>query len=633
MNSWGFALTGGLMVLTILVSLYARSSSASTTEFYLANRRVGFLTNASAICGDYFSAASFLGVAGAVYASGLDGLWFGAGFGAAFVPMVIFFASPVRRFGEYTVPDFLAVRFQSSAARIAGFLAVQAIALFYLTPQMVGAGSTWQILVGRGFLGLSPYATGVVASTLVMMVYVGIGGMKGTTWNQMFQFWVLVSAMALVAGLGLAYGFSYSRALADISRGPLTAPAAFRVADLTRTDPATGRSAAGEARGVMSREYWDTKIAPKLGDPDETVVVLMPQISRLTGQPVRFVEPGQSYGLVDQFSAILTMVIGASGLPHILNRYYTNPSGRAARTTTVYVLVFTTIFYLLASTAGVIGRSLIPVLSRGTFGPFGSPGPFGPAGPESLAASIGMVDGVLVKPDAVLPFLGQSLGGGIGLGYVAAGAFSAMFSTIGGLLIASAASWGHDLYEQYIDPRAPEWKKVAVGRAAVFFMSLVALALGLIVPKIGLTRAYQASIALMVTWAFAVAGGTFVPVLLTSIWWKRTTLRGALAGMAVGGGGSITMILLNVLRTTGAITPGSLAYQIGGLTFPTIITFPAALLTIAAVSCLDPALPSNVDEIWVRIHGTAKERQERRLEMANGRSTSNRTNGSGSKWI
>lgn len=596
------AVTVAVMAATVAIAWYARRYSGSTLEFYLAGRTVNVFTNASAICGDYFSAASFLGVAGAVYASGMDGLWFGIGFAAGFVPVLLFLASPLRRFGEYTLPDFLAARFRSDAARLAGVAMVQLIALFYLAPQMVGAGTIWELLVGKGLPGLSPYATGVVVTALVMIVYTAVGGMRGTTWNQAVQFWIMVWAVAVLLLLGLLTGYSYSRALRDVSSGPLVSPETWRVADLLRPDPRTGQRPADRARAVMSEAYWSRHVAPRLGDPAAEVTVLMPQESRVRpGEPAVFNRPGHLYGPLDQVSVVLTLVLGTAGLPHVIMRYYTNPSGPVARWTTVYVLLFTSGFYLLASMIGVVARALTPRLATAGAG----------------AVPFQVVDGLLAYPDQVMPFLAQSLGGSLVLGHVAAGAFAAMFSTIGGLLMASAASWGHDLYEQYIRPDAPEHLRVAVGKAAVVGMAAVALLLGLAVPRVALTRAFPAVIALMVTWAFSVSASGLVPVLITSVWWRGITLKGALAGMLAGGGGAVTLLALNVLRVLGSLPSHPWLDLLGQVTFPTLFTVPLAFATIFLVSFLDRRnIPDNLDEVWLRVHGTARERQERLLMRA-----------------
>jgi cation/acetate symporter len=212
--------------------------------------------------------------------------------------------------------------------------------------------------------------------------------------------------------------------------------------------------------------------------------------------------------------------------------------------------------------------------------------------------------------------MGKLLFGEFGLGYVAAGAFAAMFSTVGGLLIASAASWGHDIYENYINPNAPEWKKVLVGKIAVVLMSLFSLLVGLGIPAIGLDKAYPSLIAMMVTWAFAVSGGAFVPMLLSSIWWKKTTRNGAIAGMIVGGGGSIFFIIMNILKETGVFAPGSIGATIGALNFPSIFVVPLSFLTIYLVSIADKnKMPVYVNNIWARIHGSDELSERVRLQM------------------
>lgn len=410
--------------------------------------------------------------------------------------------------------------------------------------------------------------------------------MRGTTWNQLIQFWVLFTALLVIIALAVAYGFSYASALRDLDSRPLTAPAVYRVRDLP----------AAEAKAVMSPAYWEAKVEPLLSDPDAQVTVLMPVRSKLTGEEMRFSEPGARYNALTLLSIVLTLILGTSGLPHIMNRFFTNRSGAIARTTTVYVLGLVGAFYICAAAVGVIGRRMGPELLARTLDP------------HFLKLA---VDGVLVYSDTIVPFLGQSLGGNFGLGYVAAGAFAAAFSTMGGLLMASAASWGHDLYEQYINPGAPEWRRVAVGKAAVVVMALVALLLGLAIPDSGLTSAYPAVIALMVTWAFGVAGGAFFPVLLTAIWWRRVTLKGTMAGMVIGGGGAVLIILATVLDATWGGAPAAVT-ALARLTFPAVVTVPLAFLAIWLVSLWDRELPTNLDEIWVRIHGTARERTEER---------------------
>jgi cation/acetate symporter len=591
-----------LLFITVAISFYTRRFTRTTVDFYLAGRKVGFFTNASAICGDYFSAASFLGVAAAAYASGLDGVWYGTGFGAGFIPVVLFLASPLRRFGEYTIPDYLYARFgNKDIARIIGIIMVQMISIFYLAPQMYGAGTTWQVLVGAGMFGLDPYTTGVIVVVVVMAFYVALGGMKGTTWNQMIQFWVLFTAMALVVAGGFLNGFSYPKHLKEVSKGVLLNTKVMTVKEATTPDPKTGIAPIEAAKEVMSKEAYEAALKTvKEGKPDDKVVLILKQKNKLHPERImKFNEPGHRYTWFDQFSMVLALVLGTSGLPHIMNRYYTNPSGKAARMTTVWVLAFVASFYIMAAIAGLLGRYFLTNAFL-----------TGKVDPTGVA-----VDGLLIKTDQLMPLLGKLFFGQFGLGYVVAGAFAAMWSTIGGLLMASAASWGHDLYENYINPNAPEWKKVAVGKTAVVLMSLFSLIVGLAIPYYGLDKAYPSLIAMMVTWAFSVSASAFVPTLVISMWWKRTTLRGALAGMALGGFGAVFFIFMNILKETKMVAPDSIWGFLGSLTFPVAITVPLGVLAIVIVSILDKNIPHNVEEIWMRIHGTAKERKERALGL------------------
>jgi cation/acetate symporter len=599
MNTLAIVLVVVLILFTIALSIFSRRFTRTTADFYLAGRKVGSFSNASAISGDYLSAASFLGVAGAVYASGLDGVWYAAGFAGGFMVVVLFIASALRRFGEYTVADFAYGRFGSDRIRLITVLAVLLTSLFYMAPQMFGAGTTWQVLVGKGILGMDPYTSGVVVVAAIMALYVGLGGMKGTTLNQIFQFWWLFFAMFMVVAFAFGHGFSYPKALADASKEPIVDTKALTVAELTTPNPATGKTPLEAAKTVMTPEEY-AKVEEFVASKKEgKIPVALPSKNKLHElRAMLFREPGHRYNAFDQFSMVLALVLGTAGLPHILNRYYTNPSGSAARRSTFWVLVFIGLFYIMAPIAGLAGLGYIKEhLANG----------------GTIAAA--NVHGHLVKPDQVMPTLANLLGGQALLGVVSAGAFAAMFSTIGGLLIASASAVGHDVYEKYINPNASEAKRVLVGRIAVLVFAGLALMIGLAIPKFGLDQAYPALIAMMVTWAFSVGASAFVPMLLTGIWWKGTTERGATAGIFVGLGSSIAFIFLNILQTLGKIPKEGAIGFLGSLTFPVLFTFPLALLTIIVVSKLDGQLPKNVDEIWMRIHGTAHERHERDLGL------------------
>ncbi|MDY7088739.1 MAG: cation acetate symporter [Actinomycetota bacterium] len=547
MNSASLAALAAVLVVVTGLAVVIRPHGASTLDFYLAGRRVGVVTNACAICGDYFSAASFLGVAAAVYVSGVDGVWYAVGFAAGFVPVLLFFAAPLRRFGEFSIPDFLGRRLASERVRLVAVGVVQLIILSYLVPQAVGSGITWELLVGRGVAGLSPYATGVLFSTVAITGLVAFGGMRGTTWTQAVQFLLLLTALVWLAVAVLGSGFSYGGAVADLSAEPLTA-------------------------AVHTDDGWRLAIEQNRVDDDGTAA---------------FNEPGARYGRLGQFALIIALVLGTAGLPHVMNRYFTSPTGTAARMTTVWVLGLAGIFYALAVMLGTAARALIPAAVED----------------NAWLANL-TVDGVLRVPEHALPVLGRIYGGGAGLGVVAAGALVAVMSTIAGLLLASAASWGHDVYERHLNPRATQRQAVRAGRATVVVVAFASAGFALALQPESLVAVLPSIVATMVTWAFALAGSALTPVFLLAIWWRGTTAAGATAGMAGGAAVALTMFAAGTL--VGDRGVGEL------LLTPTLIAAPvAAALTVLVSRRTAP--PPDVDRMWLTLHGTAADRHAERL--------------------
>lgn len=540
------ALTGLLLSVAVL-ALVLRPRRASTLEFYLAGQRVGVATNACAICGDYFSAASFLGVAAAVYVSGLDGVWYATGFAAGFVPVLLFVAAPLRRFGEFSIPDFLGRRLDSDRVRLISVTVVQLIILSYLVPQAVGSGITWELLVGSGIAGMTPYATGVVVSTVVITALVVLGGMRGTTWTQAVQFLLLLAAFVWLAVVVLGSGFSYPQAVGELDATPLANP--------TQVDG-----------------QWQLEPAP----------------SRLDGsEPAQFSQPGGRYGPLGQLTLMVTLVMGTAGLPHIMNRYFTSPTGTAARMTTVWVLGLAGLFYTLAVLLGTAARSLIADAVPGR--------------PWLGELTVG---GVLKVPEHAPLVLGRLFGGDAGLAFIAVGALIAVMSTIAGLLLASAASWGHDVYERHINPRATQQQAVWAGRAAVIVVAVLSAGLALGLRPDSLTALFPSIVATMVTWAFALAGSALAPVFILSIWWRGVTARGAGAGMVTGAVVAIGMFALGIVLDDGGVGEVLLT--------PTIVAAPLATAVTVAVSRRS-APPADLDRLWLRLHGTAADRRAARL--------------------
>jgi len=515
-----------VVVVVLGVSVATRPRHSSTVDFYLAGQRVGVLTNSWAICGDYLSAASFLGVAAAVYVSGLDGAWYAVGFAAGFVPVLLFVAAPLRRFGEFSLADFLGRRLESDRVRLGAVSVVQLVILCYLIPQSVGGGITWELLVGHGLFGLSPYATGVLLSTAVIAVVVAFGGMRGTTWNQAVQFLLLFAALLWLAVMVTADGFQFGD-----------------VAPLHREQAPDGPAVAGG--------------------------------------------PGVREGRIGQVALVVTLALGTAGLPHVMNRYFTSPTGRAARTTTVWVLMLVGAFYSMAVLLGTAARDVIP----------------GAVAEHPWLEAL-TDEGVLVVPEHALPVLGRIYGDETGLGLVAAAALIAAMSTVAGLLLASAATWGNDVYERYVNPRATQRQAVRAGRVTTLLGAALAAGLAVLMRPDGFTPAAPSLVATMVTWAFAVAGSALTPVVVLSIWWRGMTAAAATAGMATGGALAMVMFV-----SAEFMAPSPLRDLMSA---PTLVAAPVAIVVIMAVS-RRTARPPGTDAAWLTMHGTAADRQAERL--------------------
>lgn len=546
MTGLGLATLVASMAVAAALALLARPRGPSTLDFYLAGQRIGVAANASAICGDYFSAASFLGVAAAVYSAGLDGVWYATGFAAGFVPVALFFAAPLRRFGEFSLPDVLGRRLESETVRLVAVAVVQLVIVSYLVPQAVGSGITWELLIGKGFAGLSPYATGVVLSTAVIALITGLGGMRGTTWTQAVQFLFLMAVLLWLTVVAVTHGFSYPEAVSRISAEPLRNP-------------------------VLTDSGWALRTVE----------------NRVTGGAASFDRPGARYGALDQFALVVTLMLGTAGLPHVMNRFFTSPTGRAARMTTVWVLGAAGLFYAMAVLLGVAARAAIPDA----------------VGEHPWLEPL-TVEGLLRVPEHALLALGRVYGGQVGLGVIAVGALVAVMSTIAGLLLASAASWGHDLYERHINPRATQSQAVWAGRIAVWVVATLAAAAAMALEPVSLSGLFPSIVATMVTWAFALAGSSLTPVLLLTIWWRGTTAAGATAGLAVGAAVSIGMFAVGLATVDARVQ--------GLLLAPALVGAPVAGIATVLVS-LRTRLPASLDASWVRLHGTASDRRAERL--------------------
>ncbi|HVA58920.1 MAG TPA: cation acetate symporter [Mycobacteriales bacterium] len=516
--------------------------SRTPADFLVAAREVPPMLNASAISGEYLSAASFLGVAGLAMQDGLGALWYAVGYAAGYLVLLATVAAPLRRFGAYTIPDFAEGRLDSPLLRRAATVLVVAICGFYLLPQLKGAGITLQLALG------SPYWVGVAVLGVVVTGNVVSGGMKGITLVQAFQYWLKLTAIALPA-LVLLIGVHHA-SLASASRpAPLTFTTATRV-DFPQAEAidvaapirvrVEGRVDGVAHHGELSLGAGSHSVAAG-ASVEFPAGAAAPHLRGLTplgglqwSSP--FVHlPGQGQHLLAATLGVLVATfLGAIGLPHILVRFYTNTDGAAARRTTLMVLALLSCFYLFPAIFALLGRLEAPGLYTS-----------------------GQTDSVVLA----LPRLAAVGGLGSLLGaIVAAGAFAAFLSTSSGLMISVSGALAHDLL-----------------RGGVRTFRICAVTVGLATTLAGLAVA-GFPINVLVGWAFAIAASSFCPLLVLGIWWSRLTWLGALVGLGLGGGLSSAAIVATMLGVGHSGWPAVLLGE------PAIWAVPLAFTAMVAVS-------------------------------------------------
>ena len=558
------AVLGAIIAVAVVTAvLGARGVRVARTpeDFLVAARRVPPTLNASAICGEYLSAASFLGIAGLAMQEGLGALWYAVGYAAGYLVLLAAVAAPLRRFGAYTIPDFAEGRLDSPVLRQAATVMVLVICGFYLLPQLKGAGLTLQAAVG------GPSWIGVVVLGVVVVVGIASGGMKGITFVQAFQYWLKLVAIAVPALVLLM--LVQHPPLADVSG---TATPTFHKVTTVQFPDATLMDVAhpvvvradGTVDGhrvdgplsLAARQY-QVAAGSSLVFPAHTAAPTVASEAVLTTQqwesPLVRLGGQLDHPLAATYGVILATFLGAIGLPHILVRFYTNRDGVAARKTTSLVLLLLACFYVFPGVFAVLGRLEAPQLYTS-----------------------GQTDSVVL----VLPRLAAAGVVGIVLSALtAAGAFAAFLSTSSGLLISMAGALSHDLLGRGV--RAFRLSAVCAGLAAT--------ALALLVGGIAIN--------VLVGWAFAIAASSFCPLLLLGIWWEGLTWKGALCGLAIGGGSSSAAV---VLTMAGVGTTGWPAVLLGE---PAIWTVPLAFATMIGVSLATRrSLPADVTRKLLALH-------------------------------
>jgi Na+(H+)/acetate symporter ActP len=475
------------VVVTLGMGFWSAKKSKTTSDFFVAGRSVSVGWNASAISGEYLSAASFMGVAGMVMSSGYDALWYPVCYACGYLFLLLFIAGPLRRFGAYTIPDFAEGRYDSPLFRKIAVCFVLFIGFFYTMPQMKGAGVTLAYI----FPGM-PYWGGVVLVGAVITFNVALGGMKGITLVQAFQYWIKMFAISVPIFVLLSvYGFYNHQLAVNAAPGE---PAALVQAGSVERKPLVEKAPKDAA--------WISPFGPLTTKAVTAAAAALPVEERAAF----LAEYQKPYSLVYTDSLISARVCGTAGLPHILVRFYTNPDGAAAKRTTMWVMILIGVFYVFPPVFGVIGRNLMPELYSGV----------GAKGTDKV---------VLELPT----LLGAKYGvlGSILSGITCAGAFAAFMSTFSGLLVSMTGALAHDVYGRMLRPNSSPAERLAAFKVCAVIVGAVAIVLGTFVETL--------EINFMVGQAFAIAAASYFPLLFMSVWWRGMTMKGAAAGMLVGG--------------------------------------------------------------------------------------------------
>ncbi|MBP9225816.1 MAG: cation acetate symporter [Verrucomicrobiales bacterium] len=482
-DPWILIFSAITVIVTIWMGFRSAKSSKSASDFFVAGRSVSVGWNASAISGEYLSAASFMGIAGMVMLSGYDALWYPVCYACGYLFLLLFIAGPLRRFGAYTIPDFAEGRYDSPVFRKIAVCFVLFIGFFYTMPQMKGAGTTLAYI----FPGL-PYWVGVALVGAVITLNVALGGMKGITLVQAVQYWIKMFAISVPIFVLLSvyggYGenLSMNRAIGDGASPPA----------ITQTvDPDSVTRIALPPKAPLD-ENWIAPFGP-----------LTTKAAKAAGLSD---EESKPYSLLYTFSLIVALVCGTAGLPHILVRFYTNPDGVAAKRTTMWVMILIGVFYVFPPVFGVLGRNFLPELYDAT----------GSKGPDKVVLELP----VLIREK-------YGILGSILSGITCAGAFAAFMSTFSGLLVSMTGALAHDVYGRMLRPASSPEDRMRMFKWCAVFVGAVSVILGALVEPL--------EINFMVGQAFAIAAASYFPLLFMSVWWRGMTMAGAATGMLTGG--------------------------------------------------------------------------------------------------
>ena len=563
----------GYLFLLATVALYAgigvMSRTADISEYYVAGRRVPAMFNGMATGADWMSAASFIGMAGTLYLTGYGGLAFIMGWTGGYCLVALFLAPYLRKFGQFTIPDFLGARYGGHIPRFVGIFCAILCSFTYVVAQIYGVGLITTRLTGMAFeLGIFLGLGGILVCSF-------LGGMRAVTWTQVAQFIVLIVAYLIpVVWLSVkhtnfpiphvVYG-SVLEKVTEREKQLRQDPKEIEVRGIfkERAEAASAKlkglpASYEDEKGKVLKALEDAKAAnkpeaelkplqdavekfPKDADEAKKVWTRDAGVAARANPPLAHGEafPGATEKARDVsrknfLALIFCLMVGTAALPHILMRYYTTPSVREARESVTWSLFFIFLLYFTAPALAVLVKFDVYTLLVGSS--FSDLPAWVAAWSKVDAALLSVTD---INKDGIVQLAEIAIGGDIvvlatpeiaGLPYVisglvAAGGLAAALSTADGLLLTIANALSHDLYYKMIDPSASTQRRVTVSKVLLLVVALAAAYVAAQKP---------ADILFLVSAAFSFAAAAFFPALVLGIFWKRANKWGATLGMISG---------------------------------------------------------------------------------------------------
>jgi len=561
----GYAFLVFTILMYAVIGIVSRTSDVS--EFYVAGRRIPAFFNGMATGADWMSAASFIGLAGTLYLSGFQGLAFVLGWTGGFVLVALLLAPYLRRYGEYTIPDFLSARYGGNAIRLVAVGAAILASFVYVVAQIYGVG-----LITSRFVSLQ-FEIGVFVGLAGILVCSFLGGMRAVTWTQVAQYVILIVAYLTPVAI-LSWSVTgnpvpqlvYGQVLQQVHQLEVKLfdnPAEIEVRNLyrERADDYAEKIKRLPSSLALERQQLTAGINElKASDAQMRDIVALekqrrelphdPSQARLRWEnamhaaaeravpPVHHAEafPGDaesSMSLRINFLALVfCLTIGTAALPHVLMRYYTTPSVRQARESVFWSLLFILLLYITAPAYAVFVKyevftNLVNIPIANLPGWVAAWSKVGLVSIEDINR-----DGILqlaelsLNPDVVVLATPEIAGMPyVVSGLVAAGGLAAALSTADGLLLTITSALSHDVYYRVFRPHSSTQLRLVISKSLLLVVAVLAAMVAAQKPG---------TILAMVAWAFSIAGSAFFPALVLGIFWRRATRAGALAGMIVG---------------------------------------------------------------------------------------------------